>query len=606
MNIKLSRLIATVGLCTSLALPLPSFAAKSHALSVFGNVKYDKNFTHFDYVNPNAPKGGTTKLHSSGGFDSLNPFIIKGLKAPGLSMMFESLMVGSLDEPQSYYGLIADSVDLAADKSSISFTINPKAAWHDGSPITVDDVIFSLNVLKEKGDPYYRLQYKPITKAEKTGARRVTFTFVDGSNRDLPFTVASMPILSKTYYETVDFEKSTLEPPMASGPYRPADIEANRKLTYKRVENYWGKDIPARKGQYNFDAIRFDVYRDETVGLEAFKAGEYDLREEYIARNWATAYNIPAVKEGRIAKNNIPHAIPRGMQGFVINLRKSKFKDVRVREAISMSMDFNWMNRALFFDAYERNDSFFQNTQFAAKGLPSKGELALLEPFREQLPPALFTSEYHPPTTDGNGNNRENLLRGQQLLNEAGWKLVDGKRIHEKTGEELTVEFMMRQRTFERVIAPMKKDLKRLGIASSFRLVDDSQYQKRVEEKDFDIISQWWNIGVIYPGNEQRQYWHSSQANVSASNNLSGIESPVIDTLLDKLDAAQTEDALRPAARALDRVLLWEHVFIPHWHISSFRTAYWNKFGIPKTRPLYGLGFDTWWIKPSDTQEGSK
>ncbi len=600
MRFTLSRLILCVGVCVSNALPHASSAAKSHALSVFGNVKYEKDFTHFDYVNPNAPKGGTTKLHSSGGFDSLNPFIVKGLSAPGLSMMFESLMVGALDEPQSYYGLIADSVDLADDKASISFTLHPKAAWHDGSPITVEDVIFSLKVLKEKGDPYYRLQYKPITTAKKTGKRRVTFTFIDGSNRDLPFTVASMPILSKSYYDTVDFEKSTLTPPMASGPYTIGDVDANRTISYKRAGNYWGNNIPTRKGHYNFDTIRFDVYRDETVGLEAFKAGEYDLREEYIARNWATAYDIPAVKDGRIVKNNVPHAIPRGMQGFVINLRKSKFKDARVREAIGMSMDFAWMNRALFYGAYERNDSFFQNTQFAATGLPSKGELALLEPFRDQLPPALFTSEYHPAQTDGSGNNRDNLLRAQTLLNEAGWKLVDGKRIHKDTGEELTVEFMMRQRTFERVIAPMRKDLKRLGIKSNFRLVDDSQYQKRVEAKDFDIISQWWNIGVIYPGNEQRQYWHSSQANVPASNNLSGIESPVVDMLLGKLDAAQTEEELRPAARALDRVLLWEHVFIPHWHISSFRTAYWNKFGIPKTRPLYGLGFDTWWSKEAE------
>jgi microcin C transport system substrate-binding protein len=409
-----------------------------------------------------------------------------------------------------------------------------------------------------------------------------------------------MPILSKKYYDTVDFEKSTLEPPMASGAYRVSQVDANRSITYSRVKDYWGSALPARKGNYNFDTIRFDIYRDETVGLEAFKAGEYDFREEYIARNWATAYDNPAIRDGRLIKKNIPHTIPRGMQGFVINLRKEKFKDVRVREAIGMSLDFEWMNRALFYDAYERNDSFFQNTPFAATGLPSDDEITLLEPFRTSLPPHLFTEEFRPPKTDGSGNNRDNLLRAQTLLYEAGWKLVNGKRIHEKTGEQLTVEFMMRQRTFERVIAPMRKDLARLGIDSAFRLVDDSQYQKRVEEKDFDIISQWWNIGIIYPGNEQRQYWHSSQANISASNNLSGMQSPVVDALLEKLERATTEAELRAASRALDRVLLWNHVFIPHWHVSSFRVAYWDKFVMPKLRPSYGLGFDSWWIKQEE------
>ena len=596
MRIFLSRCLA-VSLIYCLIVPPAANAAPSHALTLYGEPNYSPGFTHFAYTNPDAPKGGTVRLSYSTRFDSLNPFILKGLSAPGVEMLFESLMVRSLDEPQSYYGLIATSVELAEDRRSIIFTLNPNARWHDGTAITPEDVIFSLETLKTKGDPAWQMHYRDLLSAEKTARHQVKIHFENPENRELPFIAASLPVISKAYYSSHDFEKSSLEVPLASGPYTIDMIDVGRSITYRRVENYWGDNLPTRRGQYNFERIRYDVYRDATVTLEALKAKEFDFYQEYIARNWATAYHIPAVERGELIKYTATHKIPRGMQAFIFNLRKTKFSDPRVREAISLTMDFEWLNRTIFFDAYKRNISFFQNTDFEARGTPSPEELALLEPWREQLTAETFGEVYRPPVTDGSGAPRRELLKAQALLNEAGWELKDGKRVHRETGELLSIEFLSRNKAFERVVAAMIRNLNRLGIQASFRFVDDAQYQKRLDSKDFDMISIWWNRGLIFPGNEQRLYWHSSQADIPGGQNMTGLKSEAVDTLLDHLVNAKTLEELTTASHALDRTLLWKKLIIPHWHLNHFRVAFWDMFAMPETRPIYGLGFETWWLK---------
>lgn len=581
--------------------PASAMAAPSHCLALYDSCKYGADFKHFDYANPDAPKGGLVKLAETGTFDNLNPFILKGVKAPGIGDMFESLMVQSMDEPQSMYGLVAESVDVATDNSAVEFTLRKEARWHDGTPITPEDIVFSFETLKSKGDPTYRILYTPIAKCEKTGERKVRFTFTDSKNRELPLIAAQMPIISKAYYATRDFEKTTLEAPLGSGPYKVESVDQGRSIIYKRVKDYWAKDLPVSRGHYNFDRIRFDMYRDENVTLEALKAGEYDFRQEYIARNWATAYDTPAVKDGRIVKREIAHEIPQGMQAFIFNTRKTKFADRRVREAISLSLDYEWENKTIFYGAYVRNASYFENTEFQHKGVPQGKELELLKPFEKDLPPALFTQSFQNPVTDGSGEARENLLKAQKLLEEAGWMIKNGKRVG-KNGEQLSVEFLLRQPTMERVIGPMRKNLERLGVASSIRNVDDSQYQKRVDEGDFDMVSIWINRGLFYPGNEQMALWHSSQADIKGSNNLGGVKNKVVDAMLETLTKARDKESLVAAGRALDRVLLWEHYVIPHWHSNSFRVAYWDKFGIPKVTPKYNLGLQTWWLKDANRQ----
>lgn len=570
----------------------------THALTLYGEPKYKAGFDHFDYVNPKAPVGGEVKLADTGTFDSLNPFIMKGVKAPAVQTLFETLMAPSLDEPLSFYPLVARAVAIAPDNSFVQFALDPRARWHDGSAITADDVVFSFTTVKDKGDPTYKILFADIEKAEKIGSDQVRFYFRDKNNRELPTVIAgNLPILSKRYYEQNDFEKTTLEAPLTSGAYAVEALDAGRSITYKRVENYWGKDLPVNRGQNNFERIRYDLYRDENVALEAFKAGAYDFRQEYIARNWATAYDNPALREGKIIKTSLKDGRPQGMQGFLFNLRRQQFTDRRVREAIGLAMDFEWLNKTIFYGAYKRNSSYFLNTDFAAADTPQGEELALLQPFKDQLAPALFTTPLAVPATDGSGNARANLLKAQALLEEAGWIIKDGVRVNEKTGQPLTLEFMIRQPTMERVAMPMRKNLGRLGIKASIRHVDDSQYQKRIDEGDFDMISVWLNRGVFFPGNEQMALWHSSQADVKGSANTAGLKHAAADAMLAKLVAAKNLEELTPPARALDRILLWEHVVIPHWHSGTFRIAYWDKFGRPDIQPVYNTGFQAWWMK---------
>ena len=577
-------------------LAMTAEATPQHCLTLYGDCKYKSGFAHFEYVNPDAPKGGTVKLAETGSFDSLNMFIMGGVKAPGLGSIYEALMVQSQDEPQSMYPLVAESVDVAPDRSFVEFTLRKEARWHDGTPITPDDVVFSFTTLKEKADPVYKIMYTPISACEKTGPRTVKFTFTGKDNRELPLLAASMPILPKAYYEKNDFEKTTLAPPLGSGPYKIESAEPGRSIIYARVKDYWGDKLAVNRGQYNFDRIRYDMYRDENVALEGLKAGEYDFRREYIARNWATAYNTPAIKDGRLIKRDIPDMTPQGMQAFIFNTRQAKFSDRRVREAIGLALDYEWVNKTIFYGAYKRNKSYFENTDFQAAGLPEGKELTLLSAYKETLPPALFTSPFTNPETDGDGNARANLLKAQRLLEEAGWQVKEGKRV-DVTGKPLSIEFMLRQPTMERVIGPMRKNLERLGIASSIRMVDDSQYQKRLEVKDFDMVSIWINRGVFYPGNEQMSLWHSSQADIKGGSNLAGAKHKAVDAMLEALISAKDEESLQTAGRALDRVLLFEHYVIPNWHSGSFRVAYWNKFGIPQVQAKYSLAFQAWWMK---------
>jgi len=570
----------------------------SHGIAVFGKLKYSSDFKNFEYVNPTAKKGGQAKLAFTGTFDSLNPYIIKGNKAPLVSMVFESLMIASLDEPQSMYGLVAKSAKIAQDHGSVEFVMRPEARFHDGSPITADDVVFSFNILKKEGEPSLRISYEPIASAEKLDDNRVRFNFSDKQKRELPLLAASVPILSKKYYETREFNKTTLEAPLASGAYKVKSFEVGRSITYERVKNYWAAKLPVNIGQNNFDIIKVDLYRDDTVSLEAFKNGSYDFREENIARVWATGYDCKALQDGRIKREVMQHKIPQGMQGFAFNVRKHKFSDRRVREAIAASLDFEWMNKSLFFGAYKRNMSFFQNTPYAANDLPNKDEIALFEPYRNELPPRMLEQKFALPISDSSGNNRPLLINADKLLNDAGWIIKDGKRVNQKSGEQLKIEFIFQSPSYERVAAPMRKALKRLGIEASIRIVDDAQYIKRLETFDYDLIMSVFNKWVFFPGNEQNIYWHSSQASQEGSNNVVGVTNPIIDALLAKITSAKSEEELLAPARALDRLLLWEHYTIPNWYLGAFRLAYWDKFAKPTIMPKYSSGFpQIWWEK---------
>ena len=570
----------------------------SYGLSIFGTLKYPENFQHFNYVNHEAPKGGEVKEGDIGSFDSLNPFIVKGNKAPDITIIFDSLMTGSLDEPQSMYGLVAKGVYVAPDKSYAEFVMRPEARFHDGTPITADDVVFTFDTLKKDSEPGYRVTLEPIASAVKLDDHRVRFNFSDKTRRDLPMIAAGMPILSKKYYSTHTFNETTLESPLGNGPYKVKSVDPGRSIVYERVKDYWGKDLPVNVGQNNFDTIHIDMYRDETVALEALKAGAYDLRYENVSRIWATGYDCPALRSGKLKKELIPNKVAQGMQGFAFNIRRDKFADRRVREAIGLTLDFEWMNKALFYNAYKRDDSYFLNTDYAAKGIPSPEEEALLKPYKDELPPEIFTKEFKLPVTDGSGNDRAQLVKADKLLTDAGWLIKDGRRVNAKTGEALTIEFMLDSPAFERVASPMAKHLKQLGIDTTIRVMDDAQYVKRIETFDYDIIVTVFNRMVLYPGSEQLSFWSSSQSKQQGSNNVVGTNSKVIDMLVDKINSAKTEKELQAPARALDRVLLWENYVIPNWYFGAFRLAYWNKLGKPDVMPDYSFGFpQIWWMK---------
>ena len=567
----------------------------SHALSLVGAPKYGPDFQWLDYVNPNAPKGGDLRLAAIGGYDSLNPYIIKGDAAAGIGFVYETLMGSPRDDVSAEYGLIAETIEVPEDLSWVAFTLRAEARWHDGTPITVDDVIFSLDILKEKGAPFFRFYYANVEKAEDVGERKVRFSFSGPPNRELPQIMGQLPVLPKAYFETHDFEKTSLEPPLGSGPYRVKELDPGRSITYRRVENWWGRDLPINRGRYNFDTIRYDYYRDQTISLEAFKARRYDYRAENISKVWATGYDFPAIARGRVIKAEVPHQRPTGMQGFAFNLRRATFQNRALREALAYAFDFEWTNKNLFYGQYTRTRSYFSNSELASHGLPSADELAILEPYRDRLPPEVFTTAYAPPETDGTGNVRGNLRKALKILRVAGYKIVDKKLIDPASGEPVEIEFLLVSPAFERIIAPLVANLKRLGVVARIRTVDSAQYQNRVRDFDFDMI-----VGGAgqseSPGNEQRDFWGSEAADRPGSRNTMGIKDPVIDALIDKVIFAPDRASLITASRALDRVLLWGHYLIPNWHLRYERLAYWDKFGKARVTPKYGTDILAWWI----------
>lgn len=582
-------------------LPAAGEIIVTHGLAMHGSPKYGPEFQHFDYVNPRAVKGGEVRLHAVGTFDTLNGFNLKGIAAVALGGLYDSLMTGSDDEAFSEYGLLAETVEVPIDRSWVVFSLRREARWHDGRPVTVADVIFTLETLKTKGHPFYRAYYASVERAEAEGEHKVRFLFSEGENRELPLIIGQMPILPKHYWEGRDFEKTTLEPPLGSGPYRVADVTAGRSIVYERVSGYWGNDLPVNRGRNNFDRIRYDYYRDATVALEAFKAGEYDFREENVSKQWATGYDTPAVAAGEIVRAEILHERPTGMQGFIYNTRRSFFEDRLVRRALAFAFDFEWTNRSLFYGQYARTKSFFSNSELASHGLPGPAEMEVLEPYRDQLPPEVFSGEYDPTSTDGSGRIRENLRQAMILLGEAGWKMKKGRLFHAGRGEHFEFEILLNSSTWERIALPFKKNLARLGIEAKVRTVDAAQYQKRVEEFDFDMIVDVFGQSLS-PGNEQRDFWSSAAASERGSRNTAGIDDPVVDALIDLVIAAPDRKGLIARTRALDRVLLAGHYLIPHWHIRHYRVAYWNKFGRPSVTPKYSLGFDSWWVDANSSE----
>ena len=587
---------------TFIAFSFSAVAEPRHGLAMHGETKYGPDFKHFDYVNPNAPKGGDVKLATTGSFDSFNGFIIKGEAAAGIGGIYDTLLVSSADEAFTEYGLLAETVETPQDRSWVQFVLRKEARWHDGKPITADDVIWTFNTLIEKGQPFYRFYYGSIERAEKIDERTVKFTFKPGENRELPLIMGQIAVLPKHYWQDRDFSKTTLKPPLGSGAYKIDSFEPGRFVKYKRVADYWGRNLPVNVGKDNFDTMRYDYYRDATVQVEAFKAGEFDYRSENASKSWATAYDFPALDKGLVIKEEIKHNRGSGMQGYIYNTRRVLFSDPKVRQALAYAFDFEWSNRNLFYSQYKRTRSYFDNSELTAKGLPGADELAILTPYRGRIPDEIFTAEYNPPRTKGDGRIRTNLKAGDALLKEAGWIIKDKKRVHSETGQVLEFEIMLVSPTLERVTLPMIKNLERLGVKARVRTVDTAQYLRRLETFDFDVIT--FGFGQsLSPGNEQRGYWGGEAAGQNGSRNFIGIKDPVIDELIEKLIAAPDRKSLIAHTRALDRVLQWGHYVIPHWHLDYDRLVFWNKFQRPETTPLRGVQFSTWWV---NTQSADK
>lgn len=572
-----------------------------HGLAMFGEPAYGPDFTHFDYTNPDAPKGGTITLEDSSGFDNFNPYILRGTPPGGLTylgsnLIFESLMVEAEDEPFTKYGRLAESFEVPEDRSWIAFNLNPKARFHDGTPVTAEDVVWSFDTLTKEGAPIYASYWADVEEIRAINDHRVLYTFKTTQNKELPLIVGQMPVLPKHFWEGRDFAEPLTEPPVGSGPYRIESFEFGRSITYVRVTDYWGADIPVNKGRYNVDRIVYELYRDREVATEAFKAGAFDFRLENSSKRWATAYDFPALTDGMVVKEEIPNNAVGGIQGFAFNLRKPIFQDRTVREALGYAFDFEWTNKTLMYDAYTRTGSYFQGTGLGASGLPSEAELALLEPLRDDLPPQVFTEEFVPPKSDGSGTNRGNLRTALKLLREAGWAIEDG--VMTKGDLKLEFEILLSQASSERLVLPFVDSLSKIGVVATARLVDPAQYQNRMRDFDFDMTT----VGLAQsnsPGNEQWEFFGSPLANQPGSRNVMGISDPAIDRLIEHLVSAESREALETAASALDRALLWGHYLIPQFHSATFRTIYWNKFDHPEIAPKYGLGFPaTWWVVP--------
>jgi microcin C transport system substrate-binding protein len=590
---SLSRIIG-FGLVVPLA-TIAAAAAGGYGLSLFGELKYGPDFKHFDYVNPDAPKGGSMKFAAIGTYDNLNPYIIKGVPASGIGRIFDTLMTQSMDEAGSEYGLVAERAELAPDKLSVLYTLRREARFQDGAPITPDDVVWTFDTLRDKGQPAYRSYYGDVTKVAAEGEHGVRFTFKSADNRELPVILGEMPVLSKKYWSGRDFTKTTLDPPLGSGAYKVAFVDPGRSITYQRVADYWGIDLPVNKGRNNVDTIRYDYYRDGTIALEAFKAGQYDIRQENSSKNWATGYDSPALRDGLIKKEAIRNQLPSGMQGFGYNLRRPMFQDPRVRQALAYAFDFEWSNRNLFYGLYARTRSYFDNSELAATGVPQGEELKILEPFRGKIPDEVFAKEYDPPKYDDKFTIRDGLREAIKLLKEAGWSFKNEQLVNDKTGEPFAFEILLSQPEMERIVLPFAQNLKRIGITARVRTIDSAQYEQRMETFDYDMAVVVFGQSLS-PGNEQREYWGSRAADEQGSNNLLGIKSPVIDQLIEELISAPDRASLLAHTHALDRVLQYGYYVIPNFHNTAFWVASWNKYRRPEVSPKYGLGLDTWWV----------
>jgi len=587
-----------------------------HAMSLFGDIKYPPDFKHFEYVNANAPKGGTVRLLVPSTFDNFNLVIagLKGQVAAGIDQIYDTLTTPAFDEVSTEYGLIADAASHPDDFSSVTYRLRPEARWHDGKPVTPEDVIFSFTVFKENS-PSLGAYYRHVVKAEKSGEHEVTFTFDGPGNRELPQIVGQLTVLPKHWWEGKDkngkprdVTATTLEPPLGCGAYRIKDFEPGRHVAYERVKDYWGKDLPVNVGRDNFDEMRFVYFRDDTVALEAFKADQVDWRTEGSAKNWATAYDFPAVKDGRVVKEEFPIRNRGNMQAFAFNIRRDKFKDARLRRAFNFALDFEEMNRQLFYGQYKRITSYFDGTELASSGLPGPQELEILEPLRDKVPPEVFTTEYTNPVGGSPAAMRNNLREGLRLLREAGYEVRDQKLVNAQTGEQLAVELLSSQPAYERVNLFYKPGLERMGVAVAIRTIDEPQYENRLRNRDFDIIIQSWPQSLS-PGNEQRGYWGSAAADQNGSRNYIGIKNPAIDALIERVIFAKSRDELVAATRALDRVLLWNHYVVPQWTYPKQRTARWDRFGRPDKMPEYAAAaFPTvwWWDADKAAKTGSR
>ena len=581
-----------------LALTAPSEASEhKHGLSAFGDLAYPADFDHFKYADPNAPKGGTFSLVGWGGvatFNSLNNYILKGDAAQGLELLFDTLMTPAADEPDAVYGLVAESAEVPDDKMSATFYLRPDAKFADASPLTAGDVVYSFEALKTKGHPIYHQMLEDVVKAEALDPHTVRYTFKGELVRDLPLTVAGLPILSKAYYATHPFDQTTLDPPLGSGPYVVDSLAQGRTITYRRNPDYWAKDLPVNRGRWNFDKIRFEYFRDRTAGMEAFKAGAYDFREEFTSKVWATEYDFPAVRDGRVKKEVLPDETPSGTQGFFLNTRRDALKDPRVRKALDLAFDFEWTNRNVFYGLYTRTVSFFENSPMKAEGMPSDPERALLTNLGVPVSDEALGPAYVPAKSDGSGQDRNILVEAGKLLDEAGWTIKNGVRVNDK-GEPLKLEILFFEDVFQRLVTPYVKNLKLLGIDAHMRMVDPAQYQQRLKSFDFDITTERYQMRNT-PGVELRSYFGSQAAKMSGSLNLAGISDTAVDVLIERVIAAKSRDELNTAARALDRVLRAGHYWVPHWYKPSFNVAYWDKFSRPAVKPRFDRGIlDTWW-----------
>lgn len=573
-------------------------AVPAHGISMYGDLKYPAGFTHFDYVNPDAPKGGSLVLSAIGTtFDTLNPFVLRGVPAAGVSLLYQTLVESSLDEPFAEYGLIVETIATPEDRSYVEYRLRADASWHDGRPITVEDVLFSFDILRSKGTPVFRVYYADVEQAEKVAEDKVRFIFKGPPNRELPLIMGQLPILPAHWWEGRDFEAPSLEPPLGSGPYRVGRVEPGRSITLERVEDWWARDLPVTRGRYNYGSIRYDYYRDANIAFEAFKAGAFDWHIESSAQRWATGYDIPAVSEGLLIKEEIERDRGGVIQGFWFNQRRDQFRNPKVREAIGYAFDFEWSNQTLFYDQYIRCDSYFSGSaDFAATGLPGEDELELLEPYRDQLPPALFEQPFTLPVTDGSGNNRPQLRKALELFKEAGWEVQERRLVEVATGAPMAFEILLDNPLFERIAGPFVKNLERLGIDARIRTIDSAQYQNRVTSFDYDIIVEIFGQSLS-PGNEQREYWGSEAAAQPGSRNYAGIADPVVDAMIDKVIYAESRAQLETACRAMDRVLLWGYHLVPHWYSGHDRLARWDKFGRPAEFPRYNIDLYAWWIE---------